>query len=183
MSAVADAETEQQVDAIAGMNQELTDAQAERDAAQAEAAELKRKYEPENGVIAEQMYEVTTDHCRSYMHVQILSDEGLLLELLPNDRSNGNVPDHVPFMTGRLTFRPVMNGFKPGMLHLDEHCKVEVYIGDGTDGNSVLVHFDHDGVRFDVVNDCIMGDTPLTITEFTPHSTVTLSTKRQRQKT
>ena len=173
MAAVADQETVQQVAAIEGMNKELADTQAERDAALAEVAELKRKYEPDNHIIAEQMYEVTTDHCRAYMHVQILAGENLLLELLSNARSNGNVPD--------LTFRPVMNGFKPGMLHLDEHCKVQVYIGDGTDGNSVLVHFDHDGVRFDVVNDCVMGgDTPLTIKEFTPHSTVTLSTKRQR---
>ena len=94
-----------------------------------------------------------------------------MLELLSNARSNGNVPD--------LTFRPVMNGFKPGMLHLDEHCKVQTYIGDGTDGNSVLVHFDHDGVQFDVVDDVVTG-TPLTIKEFKPHSIVTLSTKRRR---
>ena len=168
---IATADTEQQVTAIEGMNKELADTQAERDAARAENADLKRKYEPENGVVAEQMYEVTTDHCRNYMHVQILAGESLMLELLPNARSNGNLPD--------LTFHPVMNGFKPGMLHLDEHCKVQVYIGDGTDGNSVLVHFDHDGVRFDVVDDVITGD-PLTIKEFKPHSTVTLSTKRQR---
>ena len=167
---VATEAAEQQVAAIEGMNKELTDTEAERDAARAEAANLKRKYEPENGIIAEQMYEVTTDHCRNYMHVQILAGESLMLELLPNARSTGLYD---------LTFRPVMNGFKPGMLHLDEHCKVQVYIGDGTDGNSVLVHFDHDGVQFDVVDDVVTG-TPLTIKEFKPHSIVTLSTKRRR---
>ena len=51
MTEVADQETVQQVDAIEGMNQELADAQAERDAALAEVAELKRKYEPDNHVI------------------------------------------------------------------------------------------------------------------------------------
>ena len=45
-----------------------------------------------------------------------MKGENLLLELLPNARSNGHVPD--------LTFRPVVDSFKPSILHLDSHGKV-----------------------------------------------------------
>jgi hypothetical protein len=40
--------------------------------------------------------------------------------------------------------------------------KKQTYIGDGLEGNTVIVHFDHAGVRFDVVDDAVDG-TPLTI--------------------
>ena len=68
------------------------------------------------------------------------------------------------------------------MIDFCDHGMYEIFIGDGNlRWNLVLVHFDREGVRFDVVDDCTMdGQKPLTIKEFKPHSTVTLSTKRQR---
>ena len=54
--------------------------------------ELKRKYEPESGVIVEQMYEIATDWIAcSYMKVEIHTGQCLVLELSRTPRSNGNV--------------------------------------------------------------------------------------------
>ena len=53
------------------------------------------------------------------MHVQIFKGENLRLELLPNVPSLGMRPD--------LTFRPVVDDSQPGVLHLDEHCKVQTF--------------------------------------------------------
>ena len=70
----------------------------------------------------QEMYEVTADHCYNYMHVQILKGENLLLELLPNARSNGHVPD--------LTFRPVVDSFKPGRPELSKNSEARCLRSD-----------------------------------------------------
>ena len=158
------AAAEQQVTAIDGMNQELADTQANLDAARAEAAELKRKYEPESGVIAKQMFEVTTDHEVAFLHVMICKDERLYLELVPD-------------IGGHTDLIFASNGTNGA--HLDGYDRRVLVFTDTSNANSVLVHFDADGVRFDVVDDVVTG-TPLTIKEFRPHSSVTLSTKRRR---
>ena len=67
-------------------------AEGERDVLQTEVASLKRKYEPDTGILIDKLLKLTDDHSASFMRVLVRTGEYLLLELVPSVRNNGNVP-------------------------------------------------------------------------------------------
>ena len=171
---VADAETEQTVSVIDNLNAENAATEQQRDAAVAEVASLKRKYEPSDGIIIDKVLKLSDDHGTTYMRVLVRTGEHLLLELVPRARNNGNVPN--------WKFRPAVDGKHGHMQDFGSYGMYQVYIGDGTFGHTCLVNFDHSGVDITAIHEpVVQGDGPLTIEEFTQLATVTLTAgKRAR---
>jgi len=147
----------------------------ENDAALAEVARLKNKYEPDDGIIIDKLLKLTDDHACRYMRVLVRMGEYLLLELVVDVRNNGNVPN--------WEFRPPIEGKRDNMQDFGSYGVYEVYIGDGAFGHTCLVHFDKTGVGITAIHEPVMqGDGPLTIEEVTQAPTVTLALgKRKRE--
>ena len=165
---VADVETERTINTIDKLNEENA-------LALAEVARLKRKYEPDDGIIIDKLLKLTDDHACRYMRVLVRTGEYLLLELVPDVRNNGNVPN--------WEFRPPIEGKRDNMQDFGSYGVYEVYIGDGAFGHTCLVHFDKTGVGITAIHEPVMqGDGPLTIEEVTQAPTVTLALgKRKRE--
>jgi hypothetical protein len=164
---VADVETEQTINTIDKLNKE-------NDAALAEVARLKRKYEPDDGIIIDKLLKLTDDHACRYMRVLVRTGEYLLLELVPDVRNNGNVPN--------WEFRPPVDGKHGHMQDFGSYGVYEVYIGGGAFGHTCLVNFDKPGVSITAIHEpMVQGDAPLSIEEVTQAPTVTLAAgKRAR---
>ena len=187
MAAVADQETVQQVAAIEGMNKELADTQAERDAARAEVAELKRKYEPESGVLAAQIYKLSTDCFEGFLRVVVETNLTVSLRLSRVMHSNNprfqfafgswhreggvwKTRERNPFFRGE-------NGYGLRTVYV---AAIDGF--DHEEGDEIVVHFDESGLQLSTVNADPQVASTLTIEEFQPRSTVKLSTKRAREE-
>ena len=187
MTEVADQETVQQVAAIEGMNKELADTQAERDAARAEVAELKRKYESDDGVLAEKIYQLRTDCHSGFLRVVVGTDKTLTLRLsrtLHSDNPRFQFAFGSWHREGGVWKTRERNPFFRGE---NGYGLRTVYVGviDGFDyeeGDEIVVHFDESGLQLSTVNDDPEVASTLTIEEFQPRSTVKLSTKRAREE-
>ena len=177
---VADAENEQTVSVIDNLNAENAATEQQRDAAVAEVARMKRKHEPEDGIIIDKVLKLSDDHGTTYMRVEV-SGAGeewpngtpkhrLALKLVRESRINGN------------KFLPSVEGMRSNEERFAGYGMYQVYIGDGTFGHTCLVNFDHSGVDITAIHEpVVQGDGPLTIEEFTQPSTVTLTAgKRAR---
>ena len=119
-----------------------TRAEDERDAAQAEVASLKRKYEPEDGVVIDKLLKLEyDDYQERYMRVQVLTGERLRLQLVRRPRA--------PSMN--LEFRPAVQGLRDDVTEFDVYGVYDVCIASPTDGGylaySCVVRFDVTGVR------------------------------------
>ena len=145
----ADAPTEQYAEAM----DEAIDAAAR---AEAEVRGLKRKYEPDDGVIMDKILQLTDDHTRFHMRVLVRAGEYLLLEILQNIRRNDP----------SMHFRPTVQGKRDSMQDFGYGVH-EVYIGDGTYGHACLVRFDETGVALTPIHDPVPIDGPLVIQELT----------------
>eukprot|EP01046_Picozoa_sp_COSAG06_P051575 COSAG06_NODE_8446_length_2171_cov_43.077220_2_plen_181_part_00 len=117
--------------------------EAERVAAADEVARLKRKYEPDDGIIIDKLLKLTDDHACRYMRVLVRTGEYLLLELVADVRNNGNVSN--------WEFRPPIEGKRDNMQDFGSYGVYEVYIGDGAFGHTCLVHFDKAGVSITAI--------------------------------
>jgi hypothetical protein len=71
---VADAETEQTINVIDNLNAENAATECMLHAAVAEVASLKRKYEPDDGIIIDQLLKLTDEHATSFMRVLVHVD-------------------------------------------------------------------------------------------------------------
>ena len=171
---VADAETEQTINVIDNLNAENAATEQQRDAALAEVACLKRKYEPDDGIIIDKLLKLTDDHNTSYMRVEV-SGAGeewpngtpmhrLALKLVPRARTN------VP----KYEFLPSVKGMRSYEERFSCFGTYETYIRHGTFVHTCLVHFDCSGVSITAVHEPVMGEGPLTIEELTQPATVTL---------
>merc|ERR1711924_353072 len=175
MTEVADQETVQQVDAIEGMNQELANTEAERDAALAKVAEFKRKYEPENGVLAEKIFKLTTDCCEGFLRVVVETNSCLSLQLsgvMHSDNPRFQFAFGSWHREGGVWKTKERNPFFRVTLGYGLRT---VYVAaiDGFDheeGDEIVVYFDESGLHLSTVNDPSVSST-LTIEEFKPHST------------
>eukprot|EP01043_Picozoa_sp_COSAG02_P017991 COSAG02_NODE_828_length_16703_cov_298.705312_2_plen_167_part_00 len=128
--------------------------------AEAEATRLKRKYEPDDGVIMDMMLQLTNDHGRGYMRVLVRTDEYLLLELVPTARKVNATYD--------LSFKPHIEGKKDNMQDFDSYGVYTVYIGDGTFGHHCIVNFDESGVHITPIHEPdVEGNGPLEIENIT----------------
>ena len=172
---VADVETEQTINTIDKLNEENAATEQQRDLALAEVARLKRKYEPDDGIIIDKLLKLTDDHACRYMRVLVHTGEYLLLELVVDVRNNGNVSN--------WEFRPPIEGKRDNMQDFGSYGVYEVYIGDGAFGHTCLVHFDKTGVGITAIHEPVMqGDGPLTIQEVTQAPTVTLALASGKRK-
>ena len=126
--------------------------------AEAEATRLKRKYEPDGGVIMDMMLQLTNDHGRGYMRVLVCTGEYLLLELVPTARKVDATYD--------LSFRPHIEGKKDNMQDFGSYGVYTVYIGDGTFGHHCIVNFDKSGVHITPIHEPVDGG-PLQIENIT----------------
>ena len=82
----AQEETEGYAEAMNEAIASATRAESERDA-------LKRKYEPDTGILLCKMLRLVGNESTSYMRVTVRTGGYLLLELVPRVRSNGNLPN------------------------------------------------------------------------------------------
>ena len=110
----------------------------------------------------------------SFMRVLVGTGEYLMLELVPDVRNNGNVPN--------WEFRPPVDGEHGHMQDFGSYGVYKVYISYGAFGHTCLVNFDKASVSITAIHEpVVQGDGPLTIEEFTQPATVTLTAgKRAR---
>jgi hypothetical protein len=155
-------EAAQQINAIDGMNAELTAVEQARDTAQATVRSLKRKYEPDGGVIMDKMLQLNNDYHEVYMRVLVRAGEYLLLEIVRTVRHNGPA----------MHFRPPVQGKRDNMQDFGSYGVYEVYIGDGTIGHCCLLRFSENGVS---MTPTYNSDGPLVIKEFTQPAAVDLT--------
>ena len=178
----ADSQTEQYAAAMDEAITAATRAEDERDVAQAEVASLKRKFEPDDGILIDKLLKLTDDHGTSYMRVEV-SGAGeewpngtpmhrLALKLVPRARTN------VP----KYEFLPSVEGMRSYEERFSCFGTYETYIRHGTFVHTCLVHFDYSGVSITAVHEPVMQtDGLLTIEELTQPATVTLTAgKRAR---
>ena len=160
---VSDQETEQTINVIDNLNAENLATEKERDAAVAEVASLKRKYEPVSGILMKKMLRLNSDHGTTFMSVLVYSGEYLQLELVPRVPNNGYIPN--------FTFRPHIEGTKDNMEDFGSFGNYEIYIGNGDVGYICLVHFDKTCVS---ITNHHGTDEPLIIDDVTCEPTVTM---------
>jgi hypothetical protein len=109
-------------------------AESERDEAKAKASSLKRKYEPDTGILLSKMLRLSDDVSGSFMRVTVRTGGYLLLELIPRVRNNGNLPN--------WGFQPSIEGKHDHMQDFGDYGTYEIHIGDGCGlGHDCLVHF------------------------------------------
>ena len=149
-----------------GYAEAMNEAIAAATRAEAEVRGIKRKYEPDDGVIMDKMLQLSDDHYRVYMRVLIRTGEYLQLEIVDHVRLNGP----------SMRFRPAVQGKRDNMQDFGSYGMYEVYIGDGTFGHSCLVRFDQTGVSLTPIHEPVaQGDGPLVINELTTPPAVTLA--------
>jgi len=145
----ADSQTEQYAAAMDEAITAATRAEDERDVAQAEVASLKRKFEPDTGILLNKMLTLADRDGTNYMRVTVHTGERLVLDLIPRIRNNGDLPN--------WTFAPAVEGTPDNKQTFDDYGTYEVNIGDGSNSHDLLVTFskpatvnvtvvtDHDG--------------------------------------
>ena len=142
---LGDAETEQTINVIDNLNAENAAIEQQRDAAVAEVASLKRKYEPDDGVLIDKILllsdghgiEFMEDHPgygRQFMRVLVRTGENLLLQIVRNERDDGHMLN--------WEFRPPVDGTRGNMQGFSSYMYgvYEIYISYGTFGHDCLVH-------------------------------------------
>ena len=170
----ADSQTEQYAAAMDEAITAATRAEDERDVAQAEVARLKRKFEPDDGILIDKLLKLTDDHGTSYMRVEV-SGAGeewpngtpmhrLALKLVPRARTNV-----------QYEFLPSVEGMRSYEERFSCFGTYETYIRHGPYVHTCLVNFDYSGVSITAVHEPVMQtDGLLTIEELTQPATVTL---------
>jgi hypothetical protein len=155
-----------------GYAEAMNEAIAAATRAEAEVRGIKRKYEPDDGVIMDKMLQLSDDHYRVYMRVLIRTGEYLLLEIVDNVRLSVALGP----LRRTLSFRPAVQGKRDNMQDFGSYGVYEVYIGDGTFVHSCLVRFDQTGVSLTPIHEpVVQGDGPLVINELTTPPAVTLA--------
>ena len=160
----AQEETEGYAEAMNEAIASATRAESERDA-------LKRKYEPDTGVLFSKMLRLVGTDSTSYMRVTVRTGGYLLLELVPRVRNNGNLPN--------WTFSPVIQGTRGNMQDFSDYGTYEVNVGDDGDCHDLLVTFSEPAtVELTVVTEhdgaFNAGPDTMTIEEVTTRPAVTL---------
>ena len=133
--------------------------------AEDECDTLKRKYEPDTGILLDKMLKLMDDDGMSFMRLQVHTGEYLMLTLIPRVR---NVPNWM--------FMPNLEGHNDNKQDFGSYGVYEICIGDGGFCHDCLVHFDSDGVRITVNHGPGGGERPLTIEEFNQPAAFTVST-------
>ena len=169
---VADDATEQH----AAITNELIDdavrADAERDAAQAEVARLKLKYEPVDGVLMTKTMVLAADDGTCLMVVTVRTGERLRLELVQRPLAGGGWAPNWHFTPPNWRFMPSASDHA---LDLGGYGTYDVCMGDGHFGQDVIVTFGRDDVRLVVNHEPIHGEGPMTIEDFTPAPGLTVT--------
>jgi hypothetical protein len=149
-----------------------TRAESERDAAKAALAALKRKYEPDTGVLLSKMLRLADDDSTIFLRVTVRTGGYMLLELVPRAR-------HLPHFSS-WKFFPLIEGKRDNMQDFGDYGTYEVSIGDVHSSHELLVTFsepatvditvatDHDG-NYGV------GPDEMSIEEFTTPTAVSLT--------
>ena len=81
--ATADSTTEQQAELIDKLIDDTAAAEAERDDLRAQVTRLQDKYEPANGVLVDEMLELSDDMGGSLLHIRAFAGERLMMALVP----------------------------------------------------------------------------------------------------
>ena len=172
-----DVADEQTAGYAAAMNEAIasaTRAESERDDANAEVARLKRKFEPDTGILLSKMLRLTDDYDTVFMRVTVRTEGYMLLELVPRARHLTHMPS--------WKFYPSLEGRRDNMQDFNDYGTYEVHIGEDHRGAShdLLVTFNEPAtVDFTVVTEhngyYMVGDDEMTIEEITTPAAVSVT--------
>jgi hypothetical protein len=131
----ADEHTAEYAEAMNEAIASATRAEDERDAAKAEVASLKRKYEPDTGILLSKMLRLEDEHSTVFLRVTVRTGEYLLLELVPRAH-------HLPHYPN-WQFYPSLAGKRDNMQDFSEYGTYEIHIGNEHHGDQhdLLVAF------------------------------------------
>jgi len=126
------------------------DAEAERDNLRKQVTRLQDKYEPANGVLVDQMLELSDNMGGSLLHIRASRGTGyshdydgyMMMVLVPRARNNGNLPNWM--------FVPHIDGTHDHMLDMTSHGTHEFTVsptGGAGYSHDCIVHFDQNGVQ------------------------------------
>ncbi len=148
-------------------------AEDERDAAQAEAARLKRMYEPDTGIMLSKILRMNDSHSTSFMRVTVRTGGYLLLELVPRAR---HLSRHLSWQ-----FCPSLEGKRDNLQDFSEYGTYDIAICNqiGTSHDLLVTFSKPASVAITVVTDhdgnFMVGEDELTIEEVTTPAAVTLA--------
>jgi hypothetical protein len=171
--AAADSATEQQAELIDKLIDDAAAAEAERDDLRTQVTRLQDKYEPANGVLVDQMLELSDNMGGSLLHIRASTGEYMMMVLVPRARNNGNLPNWM--------FVPHIDGTHDHMLDMTSHGTHEFTVsptGGAGYSHDCIVHFDQNGVQVTAkTQDNNYDDlaSQLVITPYTPPPPVVLA--------
>lgn len=139
--ATADSTTEQQAELIDKLIDDTAAAEAERDDLRAQVTRLQDKYEPANGVLVDEMLELSDDMGGSLLHIRAFAGERLMMALVPHARVYGK-PNWI--------FVPPVEDNPDHVLDISGHGTHEFFISPNNNtgySHDCIVHFDQNGVQ------------------------------------
>jgi hypothetical protein len=142
-----DSATEQQVEHVHKALYDAGVAEAERNDLRAQVTRLQDKYEPANGVLVDEMLDLSDNQSESLLHVRVFTGEKMTMALVPRARVYS--PNGVPNVPNWI-FVPPIEDTPDNILDISGHGAHEVAVsptGGAGHCHACIVHFDQNGVR------------------------------------